>query len=175
MRRNSCGSLEVLPNNSPAPSDTTDLSPPVSPQYLNKEEIIKALEPIQKVVGHKRAMDAAEEQGERVKEAETSGFESVLAIMEGGEPPQKVQISETDDGSTKQVISKSPKHKTDFTHKIRSPKSNPAPLFRGVSGPNEKGNYTTDSRTALPAVLKIHILNYINPFDLRQSAIFSQL
>ena len=140
LRRNSCGSLEVLPNNSPAQSDTSDLSPPGSPQYLNKEEMIKALEPIQKVVAHKRAIDVAQEKGEREKETGTSGFESEPIGMEGGEPPQKVHISEMDDGSTQQVISKSPKHKTEFAHKTRSPKSNPAPIFRAVSGPNEKGN-----------------------------------
>ena len=112
--------------------------------------MIKALEPIQKVVGHKRAMDVAEEQEEKEKEAGTSGFESEPAVMEAEEPPQKVQISEMDDGSTQQVISKSPKHKTEYAHKTRSPKSNPAPLFR-VSGPNEKGNYYT---------AKLHFLQY---------------
>jgi len=142
LRRNSCGSLEVLPNNSPAQSDNSDISPPVSPQYLNKEEMIKALEPIQKVVGHKRAIDGAQEKGEREKE--TSGFESEPVGMDAGEPPQKVHISEMDDGSTQQVISKSPKHKTEFAHKTRSPKSNPA-IFRGVAGPNKKGGSGTDS------------------------------
>ena len=116
--------------------------------------MIKALEPIQKVVGHKRAIDGAQEKGEREKE--TSGFESEPVGMEAGEPPQKVQISELDDGSTQQVISKSPKHKTEFAHKTRSPKSNPA-IFRGVAGPNKKGIFLN---------LKIKIFNYINMFNL---------
>ena len=143
LRRNSCGSLEVLPNNSPAQSDTSDIrediSPPISPPYLNKEDMIKALEPIQSVVGMKRAMEVAEETNME-KETTTSGFESENLTSENldSEPPQKVYISEMGDGRAEVVHSKSPKHKTDFTHKIRSPKSNPAPLFR-VSGPNEKG------------------------------------
>lgn len=110
--------------------------------------MIKALEPIQKVVGHKRAIDGAQEKGEKEKETGTSGFESNLVEMEAGEPPQKVHISEMDDGSPATVISKSPKHKTEFAHKTRSPKSNPA-IFRAVTGPNEKGNF-----------LKIQMFNY---------------
>ena len=111
--------------------------------------MIKALTPIQELVGNKRAIDAAQETGEKKKEHGSSGFESESVGVEAGEPPEKVHIAELDDGSTQQVISKSPKHKTEFAHKTRSPKSNPSPIFRGVSGPNEKGNLTENTNLQL--------------------------
>ena len=42
-RRNSCGSLEVLPNNSPAPSESSEQFPcsPPSPKYLNTPDMIQ--------------------------------------------------------------------------------------------------------------------------------------
>ena len=164
-RRNSCGSLEVLPNNSPAPSDTSEQfpSPPLSPKYLNAEGMIKAL-PIQTLTSLKRSIEdkaaaAVEELQKKKGEAEkdgvatttTSGIESemVTSTETDSEPPQKVYISEDENGD-KILHGKSPKHKADFAHKIRSPKHSPhVPIFR-VSGPNEKGKYHSYNFHFLP-------------------------
>ena len=74
---------------------------------------------------------------EEEKDVVTSGIESEIMGTTDSEPPKKIYISE--DGNGEKILHcKSPKHKTDFVHKIRSPKHTTAQIFR-VSGPNEKG------------------------------------
>ena len=72
----------------------------------------------------------------------TSGIESEVTATTDSEPPKKVYISEDNNGD-RVMTGKSPKHKTEYVHKIRSPKHS-GQSFR-VSGPNEKGGSGTDS------------------------------
>ena len=75
---------------------------------------------------------------EEEKDVVTSGIESEIMGTTDSEPPKKIYISE--DGNGEKILHcKSPKHKTDFVHKIRSPKHTTAQIFSRVSGPNEKG------------------------------------
>ena len=117
-RRDSCGSIEVLPNNSPAPSPTE----PPSPMSLEDQE---------------------EEQGdfllpvpvaENPKEENTSsGIDSeIFSTVEDGSqpPPHKVYLSENDKGERVVVEVRSPDamecvHKQRRTDKMLAPPSHP--------------------------------------------------
>ena len=132
----------MLPNNSPAPSESSEQfnnSPPPSPKYLNTDEMMQCLPTA--LSNMKRSIDKVTrlEEGvpERVVTTTTSGIESEMtATTTDSEPPKKIYISE--DGNGERVVTgRSPKHKTEYGHKARSPKHS-APTFR-VTGPNEKG------------------------------------
>lgn len=154
-RRNSCGSLEVLPNNSPAPSEESEQlnsaspSPCIrSPKFLSTDDMIQslptALNNIKRSlqeVDNIQELEEGNTNGAGDKES-TSGIESEVTATTDSEPPKKVYISEDNNGD-RVMTGKSPKHKTEYVHKIRSPKHS-GQSFR-VSGPNEKGGSGTDS------------------------------
>ena len=71
-RRNSCGSLEVLPNNSPAQSDQME----------------------------DQDLDHDQEETEKEKEVLTSGIESEILSNNDSEPPTKLYISQAPGGES---------------------------------------------------------------------------
>merc|ERR1719348_1365411 len=110
-RRNSCGSLEVLPNNSPAPSEESEQlnsaspSPCIrSPKFLSTDDMIQslptALNNIKRSLQEVDNIQELEEGNTNVagdKES-TSGIESEVTATTDSEPPKKVYISEDNNG-----------------------------------------------------------------------------
>jgi len=139
-RRQSSGSLEVLPNNSPAPSEEA-LSPgPLSPSSQKSQKS-----------GRSRNLKASsarmEVNQDNNNENTSSGIDSEI-FSNDNEPPQKLYITENENGEKHVHGRRSPTKNKEFVHKMRAPQNYPSQLFRSSEPTTEKGGSASDSSEA---------------------------
>eukprot|EP00090_Calanus_glacialis_P039865 TRINITY_DN6942_c0_g1_i1.p1 TRINITY_DN6942_c0_g1~~TRINITY_DN6942_c0_g1_i1.p1 ORF type:complete len:1224 (+),score=288.91 TRINITY_DN6942_c0_g1_i1:40-3711(+) len=152
-RRDSSGSLEVLPNNSPAPSGEP-LSPgqPMSPTSQKSEKSQNA-ERSQMLKARAARMEVNQTNN---NETNSSGIDSEIFSTNDSEPPQKLYITENEKGEKIVHGRRSPNKNKEFVHKMRCSPKNPSQLFRS-SEPTEKGGSGSDSSdvTGVPKSCKL--------------------
>jgi len=154
-RRHSSGSLEVLPNNSPAPSDEIlSIGPPSPSNQSQKSETSQKSERSQNLKASAARMEVNQEIN---NENNSSGIDSEIFSTNDSEPPQKLYITESENGEKLAQGRRSPTKNKEFVHKIRSPPKNPSQLFRSSEPAMEKGGSGSDSSdvTGVPKSSKL--------------------
>jgi len=145
-RRHSSGSLEVLPNNSPAPSEEILSVGPPSP---SSEKSAASLN-----LKRSQRMEVNQENN---NENNSSGIDSEIFSTNDSEPPQKLYITENDKGEKLVHGRRSPTRNKEFVHKIRPPPKNSSQLHRSSEPTTEKGGSGSDSSdvTGVPKSSKL--------------------
>jgi len=162
-RRDSCGSLEVLPNNSPAPSELSahlggeaeslSIGLPLSPSSQKSERSQNSQNLLDSGVA------IIEGGASKNNENTSSGIDSeIMSTNESNEsePPQKLYITENEKGEKIVHGRRSPKQNKEFVHKVRASPKNPSQLFRS-SEATEKACSGSDSSdvTGVPKSSKL--------------------
>lgn len=145
-RRHSSGSLEVLPNNSPAPSEEILSVGPPSP---SSEKSATSLN-----LKRSQRMEVNQENN---NENNSSGIDSEIFSTNDSEPPQKLYITENEKGEKLVHGRRSPTRNKEFVHKIRPPPKNSSQLHRSSEPTTEKGGSGSDSSdvTGVPKSSKL--------------------
>jgi timeless protein len=133
-RRHSSGSLEVLPNNSPAPSEEILSVGPPSP---SSEKSATSLN-LKRSQSSKASSVRMEVNQANNNENNSSGIDSEIFSTNDSEPPQKLYITENEKGEKLVHGRRSPTKNKEFVHKIRSPPKNSSQLHRSSEPTTEK-------------------------------------
>jgi len=152
-RRHSSGSLEVLPNNSPAPSEEILSVGPPSP---SSEKSAASLN-LKRSQSSKASSIRMEVNQENNNENTSSGIDSEIFSTNDSEPPQKLYITENEKGEKLVHGRRSPTRNKEFVHKIRPPPKNSSQLHRSSEPTTEKGGSGSDSSdvTGVPKSSKL--------------------
>ena len=135
-RCDSCGSLEVLPNNSPAPSELSvhlggeaeslSIGLPLSPSSQKSEKLQNSHKNLDSGVA------TIDRGANKNNENTSSGIDSeIFSTNESNEsePPQKLYITENEKGEKLVHGKRCPKQNKEFVHKVQTSPTNPSQLF----------------------------------------------